>query len=88
VHPDIAKIMFLAFNCIEIEGVFRMKENISNECYSGQHLFYISVVAFPAIGLWVFGIPIIALGVLIRNKRILNLMNKDKITAAENDEII
>ena len=33
VHPNIAKAMFLAFNCIEVDGLFRMKENIKNICY-------------------------------------------------------
>ncbi len=33
VHPNIAKSMFLAFNCIEVDGVYRMKENIKNVCY-------------------------------------------------------
>ena len=51
-------------------------------------MFYISAVAFPSIALWVFGIPLAALGILIRNKRILNLMNKKEITVAENEEIL
>lgn len=33
VHPNIAKTMFLAFNCIEIDGVYRMKENVETVCY-------------------------------------------------------
>lgn len=33
VHPDIAKSMFLTFNCLEVDGIFRMKENIRSVCY-------------------------------------------------------
>lgn len=46
-----------------------------------------SIVAFPSIGLWVFGIPLFALAVLVRNKRVLGLMQKREITAAELEEI-
>lgn len=35
VHPNIAKSMFLTFNCLEIDGVFRMKENVQSVCYEG-----------------------------------------------------
>lgn len=80
VHPDIAKAMFLTFNCLEVDGVFRMKENVSSVCYKEQHLFFISALVFPAIGLWVFGIPIFALIILVKNKRALILMAKKEIT--------
>ena len=74
VHPNIAQMMFLAFNCVEIEGVYRMKQNAANVCYQGQHMYFMSLVAFPAIALWVLGIPLFALGVLIRNRKTLSLM--------------
>ena len=79
--------MFLTFNCIEIDGVFRMKENIETICYKGQHMFFISIIAFPAIGLWVIGIPLFALLMLLMNKRVINLMSKKEITMAEQEEI-
>jgi hypothetical protein len=79
--------MFLTFNCLEIDGVFRMKENIRSVCYKDQHLFFISAVAFPSIGIWVFGIPLFALIVLIKNRRVLTLMTKKEITQKENEEI-
>jgi hypothetical protein len=75
--------MFLAFDCIKIDGVQRMKENVSTVCYQGTHLTFTSIVAYPSIGLWVFGIPLLAFIVLYRNKRILNLMLQKKITKRE-----
>ena len=85
VHPNIAKSMFLAFNCIEVDGVYRMKENIKNICYYGEHLKFISVLVFPAIGIWVIGIPLLALFILLKNKQTIILMNKKEITQAEAD---
>jgi hypothetical protein len=46
-----------------------------------------SVVAFPSIGIWVMGIPLLAFIVLRRNKRVIDLMGKKEITKAENEEI-
>jgi hypothetical protein len=87
VHPNIAQNMFMTFNCLEVEGVYRMKQDIGTICYEGQHLYFISIVAFPAIGLWVIGIPLFALFVLMANKRVINLMAKKEITKAESEEI-
>lgn len=64
-----------------------MKENIETICYKGQHMFFISIIAFPAIGLWVIGIPLFALLMLLMNKRVINLMSKKEITMAEQEEI-
>lgn len=50
-------------------------------------MFFISIIAFPAIGLWVIGIPLFALLMLLMNKRVINLMSKKEITMAEQEEI-
>ncbi len=47
-----------------------------------------SVVAFPSIGVWVLGIPLLAFIILRRNKRVIDLMAKKEITKAEHEEII
>lgn len=51
-------------------------------------MFFISIVAFPSIGLWVFGIPLFAFLVLYKNRRVINLMSKKVITKSESLEII
>ena len=83
VHPDIAKIMFSSFNCMQVDDKYRMKDNIRSVCYQGEHLFYMSAVALPSIGVWVLGIPLFAFLVLFKNKRVINLMGKKKITKEE-----
>jgi len=74
VHPDIAKIMFSSFNCIKVDDNYRMKDNVRSICYQGEHLFFMSAVAFPSIAVWVLGIPLFAFLVLFKNKRVINLM--------------
>lgn len=88
VHPNIAKTMFLAFNCIDVDGQYRLKENISTVCYEGQHKFFLFIVVVPSILVWAIGIPLFALALLIRNKRVMLLMNKGTITESEHDEIM
>jgi hypothetical protein len=46
------------------------------------------VVAFPSIGIWVIGIPLLAFIILRRNKRVIDLMGKKEITKEENEEIL
>jgi len=48
-------------------------------------LKFISVLVFPAIGIWVIGIPLLALFILLKNKQTIILMNKKEITQAEAD---
>jgi hypothetical protein len=33
IHPDIAKVMFSTFNCMEIDGVYHLKDNVRSVCY-------------------------------------------------------
>ena len=37
VHPNIAKFMFSFFNCMQVDGVFRLRQDIQVICYQGQH---------------------------------------------------
>jgi hypothetical protein len=83
VHPNIAKAMFLSFNCLEVDGVYRLREDISSICYNGVHLTYMLIVVIPSILIWAIGIPMFALALLIRNRRILGLMQKKQITESE-----
>jgi len=48
-------------------------------------LKYISILVFPAIGIWVIGIPLLAFFVLLKNKDTILLMNKKEIMQAEAD---
>ena len=63
-HPDIAKFMFLNFNCVKIDGLYRVKFSVDSVCYQGQHLFFTLVIVIPSIILWVFGIPLASLFIM------------------------
>ena len=71
IHPDIAKALFSAFNCMQIEDKHRLKDNIDMICYEGKHLLYLLLIVIPSLIVWVFGIPLAALILLLKNKSII-----------------
>jgi hypothetical protein len=68
IHPNISSAMFSAFNCIELDGAYYLRGDVSSQCYKSDHLFYIYVVIAPSIIIWVIGIPLFALLCLFINK--------------------
>ena len=88
VHPNIANNMFLSFNCLQVDTDFRLKLNLESICYQGQHQFFILVIVFPSIVLWSIGIPVFSCFLLIKNRRIIDLMNRKELTQAEFDEVL
>jgi len=71
VHPNITKAMFSSFNCMSVEGVYYLREDIDYVCYEGSHLIYLLIISVPSIILWSIGIPLAVLFVLIKNKSVL-----------------
>ena len=56
-----------SLNCIEIEGVSRLFDDLEEECYTGMHLFMVCTVSLPGLLAWAAGIPVYALVKLFRN---------------------
>ena len=71
VHPNIAKAMFSSFNCTQIDSELRLMPDISQICFQGKHALYLYSVSAPSVILWAFGIPLFALVLLLRNKKII-----------------
>jgi hypothetical protein len=71
IHPNIAKALFSAFNCMDVDGENRLKDNVEMICYEGRHLLYLLLIIIPSLIIWVFGIPLAALVLLVRNKQII-----------------
>ena len=68
VHPNIANVMFLAFNCMQVDDDIRLKENIASICYQGDHLRFMILMIIPSCILWIVGIPLFALMLLYQNR--------------------
>ena len=49
-----------------------MRNNLKFSCYSGDHIFWIIVIALPMLAVWVLGIPLFGLAVLIKDRNQLD----------------
>jgi hypothetical protein len=60
--------MFDMFNCIDIDGEDRMKNDLEVVCYDSGHWLVAMFVALPSIIVWGLGIPLFAM-ILISTER-------------------
>ena len=70
VHPIVVKSIFALFACTEIEkDEWWLIEQMDLRCWDNDHIWYILTIFLPAVILWGFGIPFLALTLLVRNRR-------------------
>eukprot|EP00347_Sterkiella_histriomuscorum_P009701 403340212 len=74
VHPNIVKFVFNSFNCIDIDGDERVKNDLEIQCYQGQHSIWTLGIALPAMIVWGLGIPLFAFVLLTRSSKKLELL--------------
>lgn len=60
-YPTIVSILAKSINCVKIEGVNRLFDDLEEECYTGTHLLMILCVSTPGLIAWAIGIPLYAL---------------------------
>ena len=60
-YPTIVSYMAESVNCFELEGVFRLYNDLEQVCYQGTHLWIVFLVSYPGLLLWGLGIPLFAL---------------------------
>jgi len=71
-HPNIIEAMFSAFACKEIlTGEYWLLEDLDIRCWEGDHVLYAFTVALPGMIAWGIGIPLVALLLLIKNRKTL-----------------
>lgn len=66
-YPTIVSILAKSINCVKIEGVNRLFDDLEEECYTGMHLLMILTVSTPGLIAWAIGIPLYALWKLQSN---------------------
>mmetsp|Transcript_9507 Transcript_9507/g.9079 ORF Transcript_9507/g.9079 Transcript_9507/m.9079 type:complete len:154 (-) Transcript_9507:1015-1476(-) len=71
VHPTITQEMFQAFNCVKIGDIYYLRDDVEYECYTGQHLRFLAIIVIPSIIIWCIGIPLGALIILLRSKKLI-----------------
>jgi len=68
--PNLVDSMFSLFSCQEIEaGENWLTVDLSIRCWNGTHTLYMLAVGVPGVIVWVFGVPLICVGVLTKYRR-------------------
>lgn len=71
IHPPVTYVLFQTFNCVEVEGVKRLQQDLSSICFEGSHMVQVLVLALPGLLIWSVGIPCTFLALLMKNRRII-----------------
>ena len=58
-QPSIVNMYFTAINCIEINGVFYVKKQLTLQCWEGEHLKVFYFFVLPSLLLWSIILPLI-----------------------------
>ncbi|KAL4503050.1 hypothetical protein ABPG72_014279 [Tetrahymena utriculariae] len=67
-QPSIVKQNIQTMSCRSISGMLFIKSNVSEQCYTGQHIKYILLLILPTLALWVFLIPLYLFRSMYKNK--------------------
>ena len=75
-HPTITETAFGMFQWIQVdEGVSKVRIDLNIDCFSLEHIAWWFILSVPMLIIWVFGCPILALIILIKNRK--NLENNN-----------
>ncbi|KAL4449210.1 hypothetical protein ABPG74_015592 [Tetrahymena malaccensis] len=56
-QPSVVKQNIQTISCRTISGIEYIKANVSEECYTHEHIKYMLVLILPSLAIWVFLIP-------------------------------
>ena len=69
-HPTLTTSLFSVFSCTKVSaGQYWLTEDMAIPCWDSQHIRQTFLVGIPAVVVWVFAVPLLCLGILIRNRR-------------------
>ena len=75
-HPAVTRAGLNIFQCVKSgDSEYRVRIDMNMECYSNQHLKWCAILGIPMILIWGLGIPITALIIMIRLRKILDTWN-------------
>ncbi|EAR97396.3 transmembrane protein, putative (macronuclear) [Tetrahymena thermophila SB210] len=57
-QPSVVKQNIQTISCRQISGIEYIKANVSEECYTSEHIKYMLILILPSLAIWVFLIPI------------------------------
>jgi hypothetical protein len=69
IHPNLVKMLFSMFSCEAVNGDYWLTVDMAIPCWDQEHLGKVLTIGLPGVLVWVFGVPTICLGVLVRYRR-------------------
>jgi hypothetical protein len=72
IYPSITKSCFEILNCINIDGVYYLRNNFDIICWDDYHKKMIFFIVIPVIIIWIVAFPLIILVLLRKHKNDLN----------------
>jgi len=69
IHPNLVKMLFSMFSCEAVNGDYWLTVDMAIPCWNSEHVGKLLTVGLPGVVVWVFGIPTVCLGVLVRFRR-------------------
>ncbi|CDW90149.1 UNKNOWN [Stylonychia lemnae] len=72
IHPTLVSFFFKAFDCIEVDGESRNKEDLQINCNTKQHQYFSLLIALPGLIVWGIGIPFFAFALMFRKSKNLD----------------
>lgn len=78
IHPNITRQFFTILSCKNVGGSDDPSARVvlgemTERCFSSQHIFFIFVLGVPMLIMWVIGIPFFAWIVLFRNRDLITM---------------
>lgn len=72
-HPSLTKVTFSIFSCSELlPSQYWLITDMSIRCWDLPHLKNILSIALPSVIVWIFGLPLLCLGLLYRTRQRLS----------------
>lgn len=67
-YPTIVQYLASSINCVDIEDVWRLYDDLEEVCWQGIHMKVVWSISLPGLVLWAFGMPLFGL-FLVRRSR-------------------
>lgn len=61
IYPNMINTIFVSFSCEKIDDTLYLEIDMSEECWTGDHSFYVMCVSIPALIIWGIGMPAYAM---------------------------
>ena len=71
-YPMLARLSFNMLKCPRVGGTSYLMADLEEPCFVGRHWQYVLLLTVPQVILYVFGLPVMALFVIMRNKQNLH----------------